>query len=320
MKSITNIEKTTLPAIRRTDEVVEKRDAARREIAEIVAGLSRAEIGIVASAGISGTSLDGVDGAIYFDGYSVDEGRFVGGTRRLSDAARDKALRSLIEKGLVRIEGAAPRRYEVRSRLRRTEGDLVGYRHSYAGHDAIANAGNSGLAILSDGGVYEVARGGAITSQQYAVWYVRSLFDDEVSRPGWFVGGYMTAAVRVVLADSLVEAIRTEEIADSLLDQVRTIGYEVERIEDVEVAEIIKPEPNDLYNAVTGAFFDAQRAGEDVGGIYDAMNRALGEFREAAKYGEAPENSVTPEQYVAGIARLTRRIEIANAKIEEVTR
>ena len=317
MQSITNIEKTTLPAIRRTDEVVEKRDAARREIAEIVAGLSRAEIGIVASAGISGTSLDGVDGAIYFDGYSVDEGRFVGGTRRLSDAAREKALRSLIEKGLVRIEGAAPRRNEIRRSARRVQGDLVGYRYGLGARESV---NNSGLGIDSDGDVFEAGLGAAVTSQQYAVWYVRSLFDDEIARPGWWVGARLTAAVRVVLADSLAEAIRTEEIADSLLDQVRMIGYDVERIEDVEVAEIIKPEPDDLYNAVTGAFFDAQRAGEDVGVIYDAMNRALGEFREAAKYGEAPENSVTPEEYVASIARLTRRIEIANAKIEQVTR
>ena len=50
------------------------------------------------------------------------------------------------------------------------------------------------------------------------------------------------------------------------------------------------------------------------------MTRALGEFYEAAKYGESPENSITPEEYVAGIDRLTRRIEITNAKIEEVTR
>jgi hypothetical protein len=313
MKSITNIEKTTLPAIRRTDEVVEKRNEARREIAATIAGLSRAEIGIIARVGMNGTSLYEISGAVYYDGYSVDEGRFVGSTRRLSDAAQEKALRSLVEKGIIRIEGAAPRKTKIRWSTRGIEGDLVGLRYQDG------EAGNSGIRIDSDGDVYESGGDrGTVTSQQYAVWYVRSLFDGDLRRPGYWVGGYMTAAVRVVLADSLVEALRRNDEADLLVDRVRMIRHDVERIEDVEVAEIIKPEPYDLYNAVTGAFFDARREGEDVGGIYDAMNRALDEFREAAKYGAAPKNSVTPEEYVAIIARLTRGIEIANAKIEEV--
>lgn len=315
MKTITNIEKTTLPAIRRTDEVVAKRDEARREIAAAVEGLSRAEIGVVARIGMNGTSLLEVEGSEYRDGYLVDEGRFEYPTRRLSEKALRKALRSLLSKGIIRIEGGAPRKPDRYGRFasRRSEGDLVGRRYQDG------EVGNSGIGIDSDGDVYENSGVlGTVTSQQFAVWYVRTLFDEEIRNPEMWVGGYMTAAVRVYLDESLASAFRREDVADSLVDRARRLAGDVERIESVEVAEIIKPEPNDLFNAVSRAYSDARNAGEDVGKIYDAMRSALDEFASAAKYGESPKNSITPEMYVGEIARLSEKIETTNAKIEEV--
>jgi hypothetical protein len=312
MKSITNIEKTTLPAIRRTDEVVAKRDEARREIAVALDGLSRAEIGVVARIGMSGTSLLGVEDSEYRDGYLVEEGRFSMTTRRLSEKALRKALRSLLSKGIIRIEGGAPRKPD-RYRRRSSAGDLVGRRYQHG------EVGNSGIGIDSDGEVYENSSvSGTVTSQQFAVWYVRALFDEEIRSPEMWVGGYMTAAVRVYLDESLASAFRREDVADSLVYSARQLAWDVERVESVEVAEIIKPEPNDLFNAVSRAYSDARNAGEDVGKIYDAMRSALDEFASAAMYGESPENSITPEEYVASIARLSEKIEKTNAKIEEV--
>ena len=314
MQSITNIEKTTLPAIRRIDEVVEKRDEVRREIAAALEGLSRAEIGIVARIGFRGTTLDEIGGAEYRDGYLVDEGRFEYPTRRLSEKALRKALVSLISKGIVRIEGAAPRDTRTPWPGRRIDGDLVGRRYQDGG------AGNSGIGIDSDGDVFEREIDGTVTSQQYAVWYVRSLFDEEIRSPGYWVGGYMEAAVRVVLDGAIASALLREDVADSIVDRVRQLAFEVRQIENVEVAEIIKPEPTDLFNAVSRAYSEARHAGEDVGKIYSAMRSALDDFASAAKYGESPDNSVTPEEYVASIARLSEKIEKINAKIEEVGR
>ena len=79
-----------LPAIRRTDEIIERRDAARRESADALEGLSRAEIGIIAKAKNDGTNLEDVENAVYYDGYDAEEGRFVGATRRLESGVKTK--------------------------------------------------------------------------------------------------------------------------------------------------------------------------------------------------------------------------------------
>ena len=305
-----------LPAIRRTDEILDKRDAARREIADALAGLSRAEIGIIAKAKNEGTNLEDVENAIYYDGYDAEEGRFVGATRRLSDAAREKAIRSLLSKGLIRIEGSGPSPV--------LGGGYSPYKHSaqYGWLHRCYGPGNSDIRLYDENSEAGPDYGstGTVTTQQFAVWYVRYLLGETERNPAYWVGGRLALFIRIVLSDALRAAFEVVAEIEDILHDVRSVSTGLRYVESVEVAEIIKPEPTDLLNAVSNAYSDARREGKDVGEIYDAMARALDDFYRSAHYGELPEDATTPERYALKVEEITRAVETVNARIEVAAR
>lgn len=305
-----------LPAIRRTDEIIERRDASRSEIADALEGLSRAEIGIIAKAKNDGTNLEDVENAVYYDGYDAEEGRFVGATRRLSDAAREKAIRSLLSKGLIRIEGSGPSPVRGRVYSRYADSAQYGWLHRCYG------PGNSDIRLYDENSEAGPDYGstGTVTTQQFAVWYVRYLLGETERNPAYWVGGRLALFIRIVLSDALRAAFEVVAEIEDILRDVRSVSASIRYVESVEVAEIIKPEPTDLLNAVSNAYSDARREGKDVGGIYDAMHSALSDFYQAAHYGELPEDATTPERYASQVERTRREVETVNARIEEAAR
>ena len=308
----------TLPTIRRTDEVAARVEEARRFIAEEVNSLSRAEKGVIRSVVFPrGTDLYNISDAEYVDEYDPDDGYWNGRTRRLSDSARAKAIRSLFEKGYIRIEGIRPDEKGIKP------GGSRGYHHGHYPDRYVYGAGNSGIEYYDGNSEIRdhsewTRYDGVVAPQQIAAWYVGYLSglveDDPTS---WFTWREI-AQVKIDASDELAEAFRVVESGVELLRRVDRAKFEIEYLRDVEVAEVIKPDPADLFNAVSNAYSNARHEGKDVGEIYDAMNSALGEFYRAAKHGELPDNALTPENYVREYDRLVAEVAYINAKIEEV--
>jgi hypothetical protein len=307
-------EKTAIPAVRRTDEIAEKMHALYEFIAESVNGLTRAEIGVMRSAiGGDGTSVFGVTGAQYCDGFDPNEGRWIGGTRRLSDKALDKAIRSLLAKGLIRFEGQGP------LRANRFGSYSAGLRYSEV---HFYGAGNSGIFFDEDGDSHSYGESSVLTHQQAAAWYsawYSGLVDEK--KPDWYIDHHQKERVKIVAPDALTRAYDEAVEIEHLVRNARTVARERDWLDGVSIAEIVKPDPLDMLNAVSRAYQDAEREfGDDPKEIYLAMSRALDGFGQAAVYGEIPDGATTPGDYENRAEYMTEQVRKINARIMECVR
>lgn len=315
MQTIENT--TTIPAVRRVDEVVAKREAAAAFLAETINNRSRAEIGVLRSAlGWGGTDASTIENAQYADGYDAEKFWFYGTTRRLSRGAIEKALRSLYRDGLIRIEGTAPMASDE-SRYSRSE-----WNSNRFCHVSTYRSSNSGIR-LDDGRPYafsDESGSGTMHPQQIAAWFGAWLLGNTEKNPMDYMYWQDLKCVRIVGAPELAEAMKTIEATHSVLVAASSASRQREGLAEIEVAERVKPDAHDIVNSVTRAFHQHWNAESDVETIWRAMDEALSAWRDDALYGSKPENSITPERYAARSAELTAEIEKINAKIEEVSR
>lgn len=293
---------TTIPALRRCDELVAIGDAAARTVADALRGLTRAELGVMCMAIGSGTTYFDVYGACYVDGYDPETARWFGHTRRLSEKAVDKALRSLWEKGLIRVEGTMPRR---------------DYEDPWLEDYGVQRTGNSNIGLY-DGEAIACSGTRRMTAQQVAghtAAYLSGLTDRD---PRLYLSYRATERVRITVAPDLDRAYNLTETVETILRDKRRVQDHIDWVSRMDVVERVLPDTPDILNAVSGARFDAERAGKDVGGVWRAMNDALHEFRDAALYGSAPDDSMTPERHAREVAKTTDNVVAINARIEAV--
>jgi hypothetical protein len=315
MQTIENT--TTIPAVRRVDEVVAKREAAAAFLAERINGLTRAEIGVLRSALSPGATPQCVSGAEYYDGYDPERYWFTGLTRRLSQSAREKALGSLYRAGLIRVEGISP------MAVGETPYSKRGWNANRYCHVSPYTVGNSGIRLDNEGTAWEYGDGtesGVMTPQQIAGWYGAWLLGFAEKSPEMYLYWADLESVVISAAPELVEAFETVATCGKILAAATQVARSIDGLAGITVADRVKPDAIDIVNSVTTAYYENRNAGADVAAIYRAMEDALSEWRDDALYGSKPENSITPERYVARLAELTAEVEAINAKIEEVSR
>ena len=305
------ITKNEIPAVRRVDQVVEKKAELSKIVADALVGLSRAEIAVMRSALGGRTSMNGISGASYCDGYDPEDHRWIGGTRRLSEKALDKAIRSLLAKGLIRIEAAGPSRPNQ-------FGSYSGVCYSEVSEHG---PGNSGIYFDDEGEFTEYGDCCEITHTQAAAWY-RFFYLGLTDRdPKWWVRYHQQEAVRVVAREEIARAYDALDEIGSLVFHARRLVEEREYLLDVEIAEAVKPDPHDMFNAVSYAFSNARREhGNDSKEIYSAMFDALTEFSAAAIYGDMPDEAMTLAQYEKSAEKTTAQIRKINDRIERIAR
>jgi hypothetical protein len=270
---------------------------ARNLIGGKINGLTRAEIGIMAATegGMSWYYLP--NSAEYNDQYDVDTGRFTGATRRMTRKAFDKAIRSLWDKGLIRVEGW----FDPRDRRSAAvDGRLV-----YA-------AGNSQIHLGADNSdAWESGYGDPQTTpQSIAGWlaaYLSGLTDKD---PSTWTRYTTTAKVTVTWSPDLREAREFLSEYENIKHSHWVAERNAEQLATATIAEIVKPTPQDLYDAVSDAFAEATKSGDaDVLTVWNALSNTINGLHGKARHGELPEGAMTPQEYGNGLLSLTAQID-----------
>lgn len=311
-ETVTEYVKPEIPTVRRTDEVRAKSENWIRFVARKINSLTRAEIGVMYLAlGKHANTAAHLSAAEYLDGLDPETGNWTGRTRRLSDAAREKAIRSLVEQGLIHFEGIRPG--EARSR----------YHSAWTIEHHVYGPGNSDVELWDDGeGGTEPEENsysrGKITTNQVAGWlnaYYLGLTD---TNPWHYFSVRDLSGVEVVATAPLRHAMRQYEDLKRLVENAQHLQWKRDQIADLVVADLVKPNPQQIYNAVGDAFYESSRETDDPGAILDAMAKALQGYYQQAHYGLIDRNAVTPDVFEDRLADYAYAVASVNAAIEEV--
>lgn len=270
---------------------------ARNLIGGKINGLTRAEIGIMAATkgGMSWYYLP--NSAEYNDQYDVDTGRFTGATRRMTRKAFDKAIRSLWDKGLIRIEASAVSNRRL---------------HSVQNYTFFGQSNSQIILVDDNQNTWDRGYTDApnTTPQAIAGWLAAYLSGLTPKDPGRWVGHHATQFVNLTWAPDLMEA-------DEFLSEYENIKHShwvaernAEQLATATIAEIVKPTPQDLYDAVSDAFAEATKSGDaDVLTVWNALSNTINGLHQKARHGELPEGAMTPQEYGNGLLSLTAQID-----------
>jgi hypothetical protein len=294
---------TFIPSL---DAVQPAVNAAKRLIDDYVNTLTRAELAVVNAAIPDGVKWAGLPNAQYIDGFDTEDGLPIGRTRRLSDAALDKAVKSLWNKGLIRLSGTDLATPDYRGKVW-NGGPIYG--------DGVP--GNSGIGLTDDN--QSTSEWGVIytTSAQAAGLIGAWLSGLHDTSPDWWVSPDAKDRVTVTVSAEIVDAIDLIREHYQWSNRVRALRESSQGLAQAVVAEREYP----TNDEIAAAIIDTIDRGANLtpGDFWHALHATLHKFKDSARYGTEVKGAITPDEHEWRIRQHVKTIDELVDWIYDVT-